>query len=505
MKLTKILEMYHDFRNFEKLFPHIFRSGSADFHYKVHEAMDKNPRELAVAIARGFGKSTSFTFGQVMRRICYREEKFIVVLAKDQNLAEKLISSVRYEVKHNKELQKLYNISIPKGWTNTKQEIHIKTGEGNDDFVVVKSLGFGQDIRGLNVRNWRPTLIILDDYTSSEKARISALTRQRIEDAYYYAIKPAIDPEFGKIWTIGTIVHEDDLLSKLLRDKSIPNFFFPALKTINGEEVSIWEEFRPTKDILLEKERAMRERSTYTIWLCENMLEPSASGNAPFKDIRFGLYSTKDLKEDKTLKVYTAMDYAPTVSSTSDYTVITSVAINSEGKRYVLRIDYIKDDLKKIQDGFVRENMIIETMFKHITQYKPRKVGIETRQGANNFADKLIALRRERRVWFEVEKLTEKNMKVEAKNDRIMFYLNPPFMDGKYFFPDYQPKWYWDFLAMEIENFAPDKDNKHDDALDTLVMIEHLIDKYGKGSNFGLQYHDNEIELDDTVLNPYVF
>ncbi|RLB11706.1 MAG: hypothetical protein DRG27_00610 [Deltaproteobacteria bacterium] len=507
-RIDDYLQRFHNMREFQKLFPHIFRKPSAEFHYAVNDFMDKNPERLAVAIARGFGKSTSFTFGQVMRRICYREEKVILVLASNEDLAKALISSVKYEINHNKRIQKLFNISIPPGWKNSAEEIHIKTGEGADDFIALKALGYGQNVRGINVRNWRPTLIILDDYTSTEKARTSELVRKQIEETIDYAVKYALDPEFGKLWVIGTIVHEEDVLQKMIEDPEVPSFFFPAL---DENDKSLWEEYHPTKKLLKERAKAMEKKSKYKAFLLEKMLQPTATDLTPFSSLELKFYDTNEWTKDfkRKMRTYISIDYAPSTSERGDYSVVSCVGLGEDGKRYVLAMDYIKENFLYSESGAVdKVSKIIESVFLFNAKFGARKVIVETRQGGNLIAEKIKIEMYNRKIWLEVIPITEKNLKVENKNERIMFYLYPLFLDGDILFPINKPAWFWKFYNDELVKFAPDKDNAHDDGLDTLVMSEHYIkqdQEEVKITQFGSLRDDYVSQEDLEIGNPYVF
>lgn len=164
-----------------------------------------------------------------------------------------------------------------KEWiTNTRKVIErfikagfkIEKGDywGAESFQLMnqfgKVLSFGasspnRDIRGTNKNFSRPTLVLCDDLESASPNAINnALTsggREKIERYFFSDLLPSLG-DSARLIVIGTILHKEGLINKLLHDSTFSHFIAPAI--IDGK--SIWEEKMP-----LTKKGAERIREKY--------------------------------------------------------------------------------------------------------------------------------------------------------------------------------------------------------------------------------------------------
>ena len=495
----KLLLYLSDINNFKLFFKDKFTNKSPKFHQEMHEFLFKNHRICGIAAPRGRGKTTGVTFLQVIFRIAYRMENFIVVLSQNKKKASEFISSVRSEIKNNEELRRLYNLQLYKNisreGTDTQYKIDIYAG---NQVITLQAIGFGQDVRGLvNFQNNRPTLVIGDDY-EGEKVRKYKNARESVKDAVQAVVLPALEPakdnryKQGKFWLIGTIVHEDSLLNEYINDENIPSLLYKGIQ--NGK--SIWPERFPIKQILKERKMA-KKRNRIGLWQAEIMNEPIADELKCFdkKDIR--TFNTSLIMNSlHRFQIVTAIDYAQTYSSTSDYTVISTVAIERDtGNWYVLRMDYLKEPV----------NVIIDRIFDNWEQFNANGLDKGVYIEENNAGATLIQLlnseRMQRNYYFAVHNINPNKFRNSTKVYKIRDYLQNRFKDGKIHFPDNAGRWF-DLFMNEYNNFVADekKDNKHDDGLDTLATIAFVENKYNlvnKGSSRihrGSGYSDEDIE-----------
>lgn len=82
--------------------------------------------------------------------------------------------------------------------------------------IKVEGIGSGKKIRGRRHRNWRPDLITLDDVENDENVNTPE-QRRKLASWYYKAVSKAGDT-YTDIVYIGTILHFDSLLSKVLKN-----------------------------------------------------------------------------------------------------------------------------------------------------------------------------------------------------------------------------------------------------------------------------------------------
>jgi hypothetical protein len=106
--------------------------------------------------------------------------------------------------------------------------------------VVAK--GQGMKVRGLKFNQYRPDKINIDDLENDELVE-SPERRAKLKRWFKMGVIPAM-AKGGKINIVGTILHHDALLAKIVNGTDEFSGWnvrkFKALNEINGEEVSLW-------------------------------------------------------------------------------------------------------------------------------------------------------------------------------------------------------------------------------------------------------------------------
>jgi len=465
------LEFYKD-ENFEKFFPHAFELPSQPFHQQINDFFNENP-QLAVAIApRDVGKTTNVTlYKQVLKRIAYRQERCIVVFSKKKDDAANFLATIRKEIKDNRLFSKFYHLSIPTGWTDNAYQVHIKTGSGDRDFIVVIAIGADQDPRGLNIASIRPTLIIHDDYEGKE-VRESETIRKKIYKTFWSEVYYSKDAILGKIWFIGTPPHEDSLIWRLHKDPNVPSIFFSSIK---DDGTALWEARRPLREIELDRERAEREGSTaLAMFYAEIMCDPSPIAMQVLNPEKLRKFNRNEvMKKLARARVYTTVDLQSGGKEGNDYDVMTTVAVTRDmHNETIVERWYILD----IRHGRWSEPRKLEILEEIARMYDPI-VGIEDVGYQRTFLEAAERYRYEHGIFYKIEALKPRGVR---KTERIIG-LETPLNTGVVFVPDDNPKWLAD-LTHEMSVWSPTKDNTHDDILDTLAYIPQLIRLYGGGS-----------------------
>ncbi|WP_206458908.1 phage terminase large subunit [Anaerovorax sp. IOR16] len=207
--------------------PHYFIRESPEFHNELDEIWSKgvlkgmNPfvsskkisREKGcrrgIAAPRGHAKSTNFTFKDTLHAIVYEYKHYPIILSDSSDQAEGFLADIKTELEDNKAIHEDFgNLKGKKVW---------KTGvilTSTD--IKVEAIGSGKKIRGRRHRNWRPDLIVLDDVENDENVNTPE-QRKKLENWFYKAVSKAGDT-YTDIVYIGTILHSDSLLSKVLRN-----------------------------------------------------------------------------------------------------------------------------------------------------------------------------------------------------------------------------------------------------------------------------------------------
>ncbi|EJL38953.1 hypothetical protein PMI08_05237 [Brevibacillus sp. CF112] len=162
----------------------------------------------AAAAPRGHAKSTNFTFKDTLHAIVYEYKHYPIILSDSSDQAEGFLTDIKTELEENAAIREDFGNLKGKVWKGSV----IMTSTD----IKVEAIGSGKKIRGRRHRNWRPDLIVLDDVENDENVNTPD-QRKKLESWFYKAVSKAGDT-YTDIVYIGTILHYDSLLSKVLKN-----------------------------------------------------------------------------------------------------------------------------------------------------------------------------------------------------------------------------------------------------------------------------------------------
>lgn len=186
----------------------------------IHDDFDK----MARAVNRGCAKTTILDKGVSIWAHCYKKSRYTLILGNTELDAIDFVAQVKHEFEENLYLINAFGELInPKARTVNKLELEL------DNDSKIQALSSTSSPRGKKYKNYRPTLIIADDYQN----RKDILTEDAREKKYRawkedceYAGDKAVIREGKKVKmatkfiVIGTILHRDCFMSRILNDKS---------------------------------------------------------------------------------------------------------------------------------------------------------------------------------------------------------------------------------------------------------------------------------------------
>lgn len=224
--------------------PGQFTDAPGDFHRGIYRDLEamlwQRPIEgtvrdaAAMAYPRGHGKTTVATLGTVAYVICEWQRMphfkgsppFILIVSDTLAQARDRALDLRDELEANERIAADYGELAPQleqRETRSRGTRGPKTGRvkwTETDFttstgVRVKAVGAGSKVRGLLRRGRRPTLIVIDDLENDQHVQ----TKEQRAKLEAWMVKALIPTGIeGSVMTlmVGTILHADSLLSKLL-------------------------------------------------------------------------------------------------------------------------------------------------------------------------------------------------------------------------------------------------------------------------------------------------
>lgn len=234
----------------------------------VHK--ERNFDKLALGLPRGFGKSTVVKLF-ILYCILFTERRFILVMAATATMAENIIADV-FDMLNEPNIKAVFGdwkIGAEKDTNGLK-----KFGFRGRN-IIVAGLGAGGSVRGLNLKNERPDVMVFDDVQSRE----SADSQEVSESLYKWMLGTAMkakSPKGCMTLFIGNMYPTPHSILKKLKANSQWIKFIAG--GILSDGTSLWEELQPIAQ-LLQEYRADLESGHPEIFHSEVLNDENASVN----------------------------------------------------------------------------------------------------------------------------------------------------------------------------------------------------------------------------------
>ena len=416
-------------------FPEHIKNKIPPFHSEIYNILTSGKKRIAIAAPRGHAKTTIVDLVYLSWMIVHKKVKFVLLISDTYSQAVLFLETIKAEVEDNERLKAFYGDLKTDKWS----EEEIVVGE-----TMVKALGGGMKVRGLKYRQSRPDLIICYDLENDELVE-SKERREKLERWFNGALIPATDKE-ASVVVIGTILHYDALMTKLVDKKQYQEFEKRIYKAIDNGK-ALWPEHLNLDE--LEKLRAdyLAKGQGYLFYQ-EYLNDPVSSENQKFHIENFKYYEEAEI-EKKMLNTYMMIDRAYSTAKTADFTGIVIVSVDQENIGYIRHAERFKGS----------EKALIDKIFNLRAYFKPKKVGIEQKAYQYTFKPTLDAEMRKRSDFFNVEELKDLG---KSKPIRIESLL-PRFESDSLFFLKKQTD-----LIDELLTFPK---GVHDDLADALAYF----------------------------------
>lgn len=188
------------------------RSPTPPFHREVWAMYCSDEPAVAVAAPRGHAKSTGFTHSFGTAAALFRFEPHILIVSATEELAMGHLGDISAALHDNDDLRAEFGIKS--FLVDSKSEIVVECEDGYQFRFIAR--GAGQKLRGMKWRGRRPGLIICDDLEEDEQVE-NPDRRRKFRRWVMRALLPLMR-KGGKIRWHGTILHEDAMLARLMKD-----------------------------------------------------------------------------------------------------------------------------------------------------------------------------------------------------------------------------------------------------------------------------------------------
>ena len=474
----------------------------------VEDKYDK----INIVVSRGWAKTTTCNLSLTVWAKCYKKSIFTVVGAKTDNDAQQFISSISNVFKTNKKIINTFGLLVDDKRKDLKcnaNEIELTNG------TCIRAIGSGTSLRGINWRSVRPTLLAMDDFQSevnilTDDARIKQYNKwtkevEQCGDKAVYRNGKKIKSA-TKIVSVGTVLHIECLISRLIRNKDYKTFLRRTIILEDGQTVDeifdspLWieckrlyfnDKFEDSKAVAKAFYEEHREEMQFPVlweekWDCFNdlaipywenrqafmsemMNDATSIGEKWFKSART---QTKEEIENHTfIKTMLAIDPASTTNKKSDFTAMVVGSQATNGFKYMRELVLDKFEFNKYCEKVVE----LLLMYEEITHIYIEK---NTYQGADVVKIKeLIAkepkLRNKRYEWLNEMQRTNKDEKISTIIDNVN--------NGQVIFVDNNKE----FIDLLLD-FQGQKYTLHDDSADITAECVNRLDKIVKNNVISL-------------------
>jgi len=439
---------------------HYFTDTNPPFHYELAYRFFTLDNEYDAA-PRGFSKTTVEQCC-ISLSVAHGWETFIVVIEKTFTEAAELLSAVRDEFADNPMIKAVYGLMIGKMPDGTEPD---KSKDAEGDIFIngvrLRAKGFDTSVRGLKSKQYRPSLILLDDVEQDDHIR-NEDQRRKYRENYTQGVVPAVDID-GRVKVRGTILHKDSLLMNLIQqhDGHIYSAFDPMLNIETDrdkiEETLLWPG-RWTYDALKRKYDEMTMDGLGSSKFAQEYLNtPLDDASRKFQwEWLQKTFTQEDLKF-KTFNRYVCFDVADSKKQGSDWTFKTTVDWDSENNWFI----------QKAKRRKVNSPELIDWIFETWINDKPAVIGVEKKAFHDQVEPWLKIKSEELDVYpIVVELVTDQR----SKEDRVVGALQGRFQAGRiYFLANATDD--TNILRGELYDFPK---GKNDDGADSLAHISQI-------------------------------
>jgi hypothetical protein len=224
------------------------------------------------AIPRGFAKSTIAKLAAILF-LKYTYFKFCLYVSKTNGHAKNAIRDIMIWLTSENE-KRLFGPSIIEKSSETESlwimQITIRLTPTSAPYmkrVIFKALGADQQVRGLNILNMRPQIVIVDDIEDNDNTTIEL--QPKLDVWFMGALMKAFASEAFVLF-IGNMIRETTLLARLSKDAEWHPTVYGSIVKRNGLLSSLWEAKFPYKNLIAEYTR-YRKMGLGNVWEAEMM------------------------------------------------------------------------------------------------------------------------------------------------------------------------------------------------------------------------------------------
>ena len=417
------------------------RQSTPQFHREMDDALYSDSRFVSIKVFRGGAKTTKLRL-YASKKIAYGIAHTILFVSRTQDHASKSIEWLKRAVEFNKLWSGVYGLRSGAKWTGTDIEII----HGVDEYPIrVFAVGITGQVRGFNIDDYRPDLIIVDDADDEETTGTSEQIK-KTSDLFFGALAKSLAPEseapHAKMVHLQTPLTAGDLCDVASKDPQWLSLTFGCFDE-HGE--SRWPE-RFSTAVLQADKIAHIKRGQLALWMREMECEIVPEGGAAFapENIRYW-----DLLPDAATYIITIDPASSAEKEADDQVVMLSALWGSK----IFLVDYTAEK------GEMPE-AVCQTIFQWARSYNILGIWAESVSYQRVLAHLIELEMRRRRVFIPVHRYEDRR----RKSDRIIQAIGAATGYGLLYVRETHSK-----FLQQYYKYSP-RSKGHDDVLDALAI-----------------------------------
>lgn len=478
----------------EYFFPNAIRQGSPEFHYRICSAVeDPRNEKVAVKVFRG-GAKTTLARVICAKRVSFGLSRTILVVSETAEHSYETIKWLKHAIERQDKWAKTFqlergdkhtdpNTNETYSWRDDKIQIWHKTF----GFVItIVGTGiFGQS-RGLNIEDFRPDFILLDDVIDEDNAKTPE-QRKKVNDRIYGAIANTLAPRseapLATMLFIQTPLHKEDAIEKARLD---PEWTYIEVSCFDVRGESSWAERWSTAE-LLKKKQGFVNRNQLSLWLREMEVRVTDDELSYFLN-RWAEDNYWEVLPEK-MTVYVAVDPTPPPKESDQ---MSSDALSDLDDAVVLAIGVFRGDVYVLETYGCKSPVpeeLVNKVFEFVKRWRPIKVGVETILFARTLKRDIEKEQRKQRHFFRVEPIEDRRKKSLRIRQELTglasggrLHMHPTqheLIDQFQSYPDVSHDDYLDALAIAIMLMSPEDDDYIDGEFEEVEDYDKLPDWRG--------------------------
>jgi predicted phage terminase large subunit-like protein len=226
---------------FAELFADYVPTSLAGFHSELFDYFEDDGN-VGIAAPRGFSKTTVTDTVYLCHRMLYARNHFALLISDTYTQATMMLDGLKSELESNEALLWIYGEVRGPLWSSEGLTINAYAESGKREMVRILPRGAGMKVRGLRYQQYRPDLAILDDMENDELVE-NPERREKLYNWFMRALMPAMAKDISKVIIIGTIIHRESLLAKIInKDKTFAGWRTHKYQGIKSDGTSLWPE-----------------------------------------------------------------------------------------------------------------------------------------------------------------------------------------------------------------------------------------------------------------------